>query len=422
MSTFTSSVEVPAGLSLPIYMDNHATTPLDPRVLEAMLPYFTPEFGNPQSLYGSGARAKEALDRSRAQVAQLINARPEEVIFTADGTESNNLALKGIASALRDKGRHIIVSSIEHVSILNPARSLGRDGFQITFLPVDRAGLVDPAAVKASLRPDTVLMSVMAANSEVGTIQPIAEIGRIARAAGVAFHTDAVAATGMMPLDVAAMNVDALTLAAPTFYGPKGAAALYVRKGIRLLAQMEGGNQENNRRSGSENVPALVGMGKAAELAVAELEPRRAAMILLRDRLITELPKRIERIYLTGHPVQRLPGQVSFCIEFVEGEGMLLFLDDEGIAVASGSACTSKTLKASHVLLAMGYDHALAQGSLMLTLGNDNTEADVNLLLDKLPAIVQRLRKMSPLYAKYLKDPAGYDASQMGNKECTAKK
>jgi len=401
-----------------VYFDHAAATPVDSRVREAMLPFFSERFGNPQSIYSEGAQAKEALDLSRGQVAQLLNAEPEEITFTASGSESNNLALKGIASARRDKGRHIVVSAIEHVSVLNTARTLGRNGFAVTEVGVDRLGLVDPAAVKAAIRKDTILVSVMAASIEVGTMQPAAEIGRVCREAGVVFHSDAAAAAGAVPIDVRAMNVDCLTLVAQAFGGPKGAAALFVRKGLRLPSQIEGGNQENNRRAGSEDLPAIVGMGKAAELARAEMAARNAALAVLRDRLIRELPVRVPHVHLTGHPEQRLPGHVSFCIEFVEGEGMLLFLDDAGISVASGSACTSKALKASHVLLAMGLPHSLAQGSLMLTLGPENTDEDVNRLLAALPGIVERLRAMSPLYAQFKKDPAAYQARLIQEKEC----
>jgi cysteine desulfurase len=400
------------------YFDHAAGTPVDSRVLETMLPYFREEFGNPQSIYTEGAQAKEALDLSRRQVAQLVNAEPEEITFTASGSESNSLALKGITSARQDKGRHIVVSAIEHVSVLSTAKTLSRNGFAVTEVGVDRHGLVDPAAVRAAIRKDTILVSVMAANSEVGTMQPTAEIGGICREAGVMFHTDAVAAAGMVPIDVRAMNVDCLTLAAQAFQGPKGAAALFVRKGLRLPSQIEGGNQENNRRAGTENLPAIAGMGKAAELARAEMAARNAALVVMRDRLIKELPARVEHVILTGHPELRLSGHASFCIEFVEGEGMLLFLDDAGISVASGSACTSKALKASHVLLAMGLPHSLAQGSLMLTLGPENTDEDVGRLLAVLPGIVERLRAMSPLYAQFKKDPAAYQARLIQEKEC----
>jgi cysteine desulfurase len=400
------------------YFDHAAGTPVDRRVLDAMLPYFREHCGNPQSLYTEGAQAKEALDLSRSQVAQLVNAEPGEILFTASGSESNSLALKGIASVRQDKGRHIVVSTIEHVSVLNTVKTLGRNGFAVTEVGVDRHGRIDPVAVRAAIRKDTILVSVMAANSEVGTIQPVAEIGGICREAGVAFHADAVAAAGAIPIDVRALNVDCLTLAAQTFQGPKGAAALFVRKALRLPSQIEGGNQENNRRAGTENLPAIVGMGKAAELARVEMAARNAALAVLRDRLIKELPARVEHVILTGHPESRLPGHASFCIEFVEGEGMLLFLDDAGISVASGSACTSKALKASHVLLAMGLPHSLAQGSLMLTLGPENNDEDVGRLLAVLPGIVERLRAMSPLYAQFKKDPVAYQARLIQEKEC----
>ena len=379
-----------------VYLDNVAATPVDPRVLDAMLPFFTTEFGNPQSFYLPGARAKDAMDKARSQVAALIGAQPEEIVFTSSGTESNNLALKGLAGARADKGKHIVVSAVEHASVLNVTKTLGKAGYSVTVLPVGHDGRVNPDDLPGALRPDTILVSVMTANNEIGTIQPIAEIGKITRQRNIAFHTDAVAAAGWIPLDVAALGVDSLSLAAQNFHGPKGVAALYVRKGVRLHAQLEGGVQENNRRAGTENVPGIVGMGCAAELAKTEL-PARAAKIKL--------------VYVTGHPTERLPGLASFCVEFIEGEGMLLSLDDIGVAAASVSACTSKSLKESHVLIAMGYDHALAQGSLILTLGQENTAEDVDYLLDHFPAIVDRLRGMSPLYARYRKDPAGYEAS-----------
>jgi cysteine desulfurase len=391
-----------------VYLDHAAASPLDARVREAMLPWLDREFGNPQSLYSFGARAKDAVEQARGQVAQLIGGRPEEIVFTASGSESNNHALKGISAAYEDKGKHLIISSIEHSSVLNVAKGLEKRGWTVTYLPVDRTGLVSPADVKAAIRPDTVLISVMAANNEVGTIQPIAEIGAIARAAKILFHTDAVAAAGLIPLRVDELKADALSLAAQTLSGPKGAAALYVRKGTKIRPLIEGGVQENSRRAGSENVPAIVGMGRAAELALQEMPARAQQLQALRDRLLAELPKRIERVYITGHPGRRLPNHASCCIEFIEGEGMLLWLDDDGIYAASGSACTSRNLKESYVLIAMGLDHALAQGSLMLTLGPENSADDVNCFLEKLPPIVQRLRQMSPLYAKYQKDPAGY--------------
>jgi cysteine desulfurase len=405
-----------------VYLDHAAASPLDPRVRDAMQPWLGDDFGNPQSLYSFGAKAKDAVERARQQVAQLIGAGTEEIIFTASGSESNNHALKGIAAAYQDKGRHLIVSAIEHSSVLNVARGMEKQGFAVTWLPVDGSGLVNPDDVRSAIRPDTILISVMTANNEVGTIQPVAEIGKLARAAKILLHTDAVAAAGLIPLDVNELNVDALTLAAPTFSGPKGAGALYVRKGTRIKPLIEGGVQENSRRAGSENTPAIVGMGLAAELAARELPARASKLQKMRDRLLAGLPKLIERVYVTGHPTQRLPNHASFCVEFIEGEGMLLWLDDEGIYAASGSACTSRTLKESYVLISMGLDHALAQGSLMLTLGVENSGADVECFLEKLPPIVEKLRRMSPLYAKYRKDPQGYEASRKENQECTVKK
>jgi cysteine desulfurase len=403
-----------------VYLDHAAAGPVDDRVLAAMLPFFREQYGNPQTIYAQGAEAREALDTSRQQVADLIGARRDEITFTSCGTEGNNLALKGLVPPLGARGRHIIVSAIEHVSVLTPARALARQGCTLTELPVDRHGLVDPAELERSIRPDTVLVSIAAANDEVGTIQPLAELGRICRERKVLFHTNAVAAAGAMPLDVDSQNVDALTLAGATLLGPKGSGALYVRSGLRLVPQIEGGGQENGRRAGTENMPALVGLGRAAELARLELDVRRRHLLPLRDRLLNELPSRIPRTHVTGHPTQRLPGHASVCVEFIEGEAMLLMLDDAGIAVASGSACTSRTLKASHVLLAMGIDHALAQGSLMLTLGPTSSVLDVDCLLERLPPVVERLRALSPLYAKFRKDPAGYDARQVGDMECTA--
>jgi cysteine desulfurase len=401
-----------------ICLDHAAASPVDPRVLEAMLPYFAHEYGNPQSLYALGSRARDAVETAREQVAGLLGAAPGEITFTASGTESNNLAIKGLVAANRGKGGHIVASTIEHASVTQPIRALEKQGLAVTWLPVNREGLVDPEALKSSLRPDTILATVVTASNEIGTIEPVAELGRICREAGVLFHTDAVAAAGAMPVSVRDWHADALSLSAQSFYGPRGAAALYVRKGVRLQPQLEGGVQQDSRRAGSENVPAIVGMGRAAALAVAELADRSEHLRRLRDRVIDELPRRLERVYLTGSRTQRLVGQASFLVEFIEGEGMLLFLDDAGIMAASGSACTSRSLKVSPVLVSLGYDHALAQGSLMLTLGTDNTADDIEYFLAQFPPIVARLRQMSPLYARYLKNPAAYDTGQSGSKEC----
>jgi len=386
------------------YLDHIAATPLGEGVFEAMRPYFGELFGNAQSLHTAGQLALQAVEEARERVAALIGASSEEIFFTASGSEANNLALKGIARAAAPKGRKVVLSAVEHQSVLQSARSLEKLGFATTTVPVDRFGGVDPDDVRKALTPDTALVSVMTANSEVGTIEPVSEISRICRENGVLFHTDAVAAAGSIPLDVRALGVDALTLAADQFYGPKGAAALFVRKGVRLLPLIDGGIQENGRRGGTENVPAIVGMGKAAELAAAGIAARRESAEPLRDRLVRGVLERLEHAALTGDPKNRLPHHASFCIAFIEGEAMLLHLDMKGIAASSGSACTSKALKASHVLLAMGIDHALAQGSLVFSLLDATTAADIDYVLESLPPIVERLRRMSPLYTEYLKE------------------
>ncbi|HEX9901383.1 MAG TPA: cysteine desulfurase family protein [Acidobacteriota bacterium] len=387
-----------------VYLDHIAATPLHPLAREAMLPFLKENFGNPQSLHSFGQPVLEAVEEARARVAGLINASSEEVFFTASGSEANNFAVKGMALAQRDKGKHLVVSAIEHQSVLNSVKSLERLGFQATLVPVDREAVVDPQDVAKAITSQTVLVSVMLANSEVGSLQPAAEIARLCRARQVPFHTDAVAAVGNIPVDVKSLGVDALSLAGDQFYGPKGSAALYVRKGVRLLPFIDGGIQESGRRGGTENVAGIVGLGAAAEAAAKELDRRSEKTQALRDRLIEELPRRVERVILTGHRTRRLPHHASFCIEFIEGEAMLLSLDMKGIAASSGSACTSRALKVSHVLLAMGLDHALAQGSLIFSL-LDSTEAeDLDYVLEVFPPIVRRLREMSPLYTKYLEE------------------
>ena len=386
------------------YFDHIAATPVHADVLAALLPFVRETFGNPQSLHSDGQAALMAVDEAREKVAALLGSKPDEVIFTSSGSESNNFALKGLAQAQQARGKHLVVSAVEHPSVLNAAKSLERQGFRTTVVPVDRFGRVDPADVEKALMPETSLVSVMLANSEVGTIEPVAEIARVCRARKVLIHTDAVAAAGAIPIDVKALDVDALSLAANPFYGPRGAAALYVRKGVRILPLIEGGLQEGGRRAGSEDVPAIVGLGKAAELAGERLEARRAEAVALRDRLLAELPRRVERVVVTGHPTERLPHHASFCVEFIEGEAMLLHLDMQGISVSSGSACTSKSLKASHVLLAMGLDHALAQGSVVFSLIEGTPAEDVDAVLDAFPPIIARLRKMSPLWTKYLQE------------------
>jgi cysteine desulfurase len=383
-----------------VYFDNASTTKPDHRVVEAMIPFIEEKFGNPSSLTDVGAEAREAMEQARTEVAALVGAaRPDEIYFTSSGAESDNFALKGIAAASRERGNHIVVSAIEHHAVLHSARSLAKLGFTITEVPVDHFGLVNPADVAKAINKETILISIMHANNEVGTIEPIAEIGRIARERGVPFHTDAVATCGQVPVDVRALNVDLLSLSAHQFYGPKGAAALYVRRGVRIAPFIDGGIQEGGRRAGTENVAAIVGMGVAARIAAQEIPERMARLTPLRDRLAAGLTGGIPRVYLNGHPTNRLPGHVSVCVEYIEGESMLLFLNMQGVSAASGSACTSRALKASHVLTAMGVDIALAQGSLLFSLGRDSTAEDVDYVLDLLPPIVERLRKMSPLSA-----------------------
>ncbi|TDA70126.1 MAG: cysteine desulfurase [Clostridia bacterium] len=384
-------------------MDHMATTPLLPEVLEAMLPYFTQHFGNPASLHSWGDAAREAVEASRAQVAAFIGARPEEIVFTGSGTEANNMAIKGLAQAQEKKGRHIVVSAIEHFSVLQAARTMEKRGFEVTLVPVDADGLVSPAAVAASLRPDTVLVSVMLANPEVGTIEPVREIATVVKEHGAIMHTDAVAAAGQIPINVEELGVDALSLAACQFYGPKGVGALYLRRGVRLIPLMDGGVQEGGRRPGTDNVPGIVGMGRAAALAPARLPQYAEHLQSLRERLFTGITASVEHILITGHRQQRLPGHASFCVRFIEGEAMLMLLDARGVACSSGSACTSRALKTSHVLTAMNVPAETAQGSLVFSLGLDNTAEDVDHVVEVLPPVVQRLRQMSPLWDKFLK-------------------
>ncbi len=390
-----------------VYLDNASTTPLAPEVRQAMLPYLGEVYGNPSSLHEWGATARDAVESAREKVARLIGAEAEEIIFTSSGSESNNFAIKGLALAGQGKGKHIVISAIEHFSVLNSARTMEKLGFELTLVPVDKYGLVSPEEVRRSLRKDTILVSIMHANGEVGTIQPIEEISRITREAGVVFHTDAVASAGTIPVDIKKLGVDALSLAGNQFYGPKGIGALWVRKGVRIIPLIDGGVQEGGRRAGTEDVPAIVGLSRAAELAMEKTTVRMGHLAKLRDRLLGELPKKIDHVVITGHLKTRLPGHASFCIRFIEGESMLMLLDSRGIAVSSGSACTSRALKASHVLIAMGLSHEIAQGSLLFSFGIDSSEEDVEYVLEVLPGIVDRLRQMSPLYAKFVKITKG---------------
>lgn len=383
-----------------IYLDHSATTPVDPRVVEAMLTVLTNNFGNPSSIHDFGRRARAAVEAAREKVAELIGASSEEIIFTSGGTEADNLAILGAAYAHQARGKHLITSTIEHHAVLDTFKHLEKQGFEVTFLPVDRYGQVSVRQLEEALRDDTILVSIMHANNEIGTIQPIAEIGKLTRERGILFHTDAVQTVGKIPVDVDSLNVDMLTLSAHKFYGPKGIGALYLRRGVKIQPLVHRGGQERKWRSGTENVPGIVGLGKAAELVVTEM-PERTPYITalgrtLAERILNEIPDSI----LTGHPSNRIPGHVSVCFAGVEGESMLIRLDMEGIAASSGSACTSGSLEPSHVLIALGLTHETAHGSLRLTLGKDNTMTDVAQVMEVLPGIVESLRAMSPLYRK----------------------
>ena len=374
-----------------IYLDHAATTALDARVLDVMLPYFTTEYGNASSIYTLGRHAMQALDSAREQVADILGCRPTEISFMGCGSESDNLAIKGIAFASQKKGNHFITTPIEHHAVLHTCQYLERFGFKTTYLPVDSYGRVNPDDVSRAITDQTVLVSVMYANNEVGTIEPVAEIGRICRARKIPFHIDAVQAGGALPLDVAALNADLLSLSAHKFYGPKGVGILYVRQGMRLLPQLQGGSQERGRRAGTENVAGIVGAASALRLAYEELPQVMPRLIALRDRLIAGLLT-IPGSHLTGHPTERLPNNASFCFEGVEGESILLNLDLLGIAASTGSACTSGSMDPSHVLLALGLPVELAHGSLRLTLGKGNSDEDVDRILSVLPGIIEKLR------------------------------
>ena len=380
-----------------VYMDHAATTPVRPEVVEATLPYFSDRFGNPSSLYALAREAKEAVEEARGRVAAAIGARPEEVFFTSGGTESDNWAVKGVAAALRKRGDHIITSAIEHHAVLHPCQALEKQGYRVTYLPVDEFGRVDPGAVEDAITDRTILVSVMAANNEIGTIQPIAEIGRIAHDHGILFHTDAVQAIGAYPVDVDAMGADLLALSAHKFGGPKGTGALYIRRGTRIATFMDGGAQERGRRAGTENVPGIVGLGRAIELAVGEMPRSSARIAAMRDRMIRGILNAIPDTRLNGHPTERLPNNVNVAFRYVEGESILLLLDSLGIAASTGSACTSASLEPSHVLLACGLPPEQGHGSLRLTLGPGNTEDDTDYVLSVLPGVIERLRQISPL-------------------------
>jgi cysteine desulfurase len=380
-----------------IYLDHAATTSARPEVVEAMSPYFADAFGNPSSIHSYGQAAKASIDEARARVAELIGALSEEIVFTSGGTEADNFALKGAAYANQHRGNHIITTSVEHHAVLEACRFLEKGGFSVTYVPVDRYGLVDPDDVRKAVTGKTVLISVIHGNNEVGTIEPVEEIGKIATAAGIPFHTDAVQTVGHIPVNVDQLKVDLLSISAHKLHGPKGVGALYVRKGTKLVPLIHGGAQEKGRRAGTENVPAIVGLGRAAELARHEMSTEADRLIDLRNRLIKGLTEKIGDISLNGHPTRRLPNNVNVNIDFVEGESMLLNLDLEGICASTGSACSSASLEPSHVLLALGLPPERAHCSLRLTLGRENTDADIERVLEVLPRIVARMRAMSPL-------------------------
>jgi len=380
-----------------IYLDHAATTPTHPDVVKAMLPFFTDAFGNPSSIYSYGQEAKAAVEKARTKTAELIGARSEEIVFTSGGTEADNFALKGVAYANGHKGNHIITTSIEHHAVMEVCKFLGRRGFTITYLPVDEYGLVDPDDVRKAITTKTMLISIIHANNEVGTIEPVSEIGKIAKEAEVFFHTDAVQTVGHIPVNVDELKVDLLSISAHKFYGPKGVGALYVRKGTKLVPLMQGGEQEKMRRAGTENVPAVAGLGKAVELAGQEMDKEAERLVGLRDKLIKGLMDKVDHIRLNGHPTTRLPNNINVSVDFVEGESMLLNLDLEGICASTGSACSSASLEPSHVLLALGLSPEQAHGSLRFTLGRENSEEDMERVLDVLPGIVGKLRAMSPL-------------------------
>lgn len=380
-----------------VYMDHGATTPVHPEVIEAMTSCMRDHFGNPSSVHGFGRGAKKLLEEARTNVADLIGSRPEEIIFTGGGTEADNMAILGIARAMRKKGNHVITSAIEHHAVLDTCKALEKEGFEVTVLPVDEFGQVSLADVEAALKDETVLVTIMHANNEVGTIQPIKEIARLAKAKGAIVHTDAVQTVGKIPVNVNDLGVDLLSISAHKIYGPKGVGCLYVRKGTKMFPITHGGGQERRRRPGTENMPGIVGFGKAAAIMARDLEEEISRMTKYRDRLIAGLTS-IPDVQLNGHPTNRIPINVNVSFRYIEGESLLLSLDMKGIAASSGSACTSGSLDPSHVLLAMGLSHEIAHGSLRLTLGRGNSEEDIEYVLDTVPGIVERLRSMSPLF------------------------
>lgn len=386
-----------------IYLDNAATTRVYPEVLQAMMPYFTEYYGNPAAFYSFSNSASKAVTEARETIAKLIGAKTEEIYFTGGGSESDNWALKATAEAYAKKGKHIITTTIEHHAVLHTCQWLEKNGFEVTYVNVDEDGVVKLDELEAAIRPDTILISVMAANNEIGTIQPLKEIGAIARKHGVLFHTDAVQAFAHIPIDVDEMNIDMLSASGHKIHGPKGVGAMYIRKGVKILSYIHGGAQERRRRAGTHNVPGIVGMGKAVEIAAATMEEKAKAISELRDYLIEQVLEKVPHARLNGHKTNRLPNNANFCFRFIEGEGMLILLDQAGICGSSGSACTSGSLDPSHVLLAIGLPHEIAHGSLRLTLSEETTKDDIDYTVDKLAEIIARLRSMSPLYEDFEK-------------------
>jgi len=381
-----------------VYLDHAATTPTHPNVVLAMQPYYSEKFGNPSSIHAFGQEARSAVEAAREKAAKLLGATPEEIVFTSGGTESDNFALEGVAFAKENQGKHIIISKIEHHAVTECAEFLKKRGFEIAYLPVDKYGLVDPQEVKKAITDKTILVSIMHANNEIGTIEPVAEIARIVNEKGIYFHTDAVQTAGHLPINVKDLGVDLLSLSAHKFYGPKGVGALYVKKGTRLVSFLHGGGQEKGKRASTENVPGIVGLGVACELAQKMMASEESRLQSLRDKLIKGILDKVPETILNGHPSLRLPNNVNVSIKYVEGESILLNLDMQGVAGSTGSACTSGSLEPSHVLLAIGLPHEIAHGSLRLTLGSSTTEDDINYVLGVLPPIVEKLRSMSPLY------------------------
>ncbi|HHY90757.1 MAG TPA: cysteine desulfurase NifS [Clostridiales bacterium] len=383
-----------------IYLDYAATTPVKKEVLEEMLPYFCEKFGNPSTIYSYGREGKQALDLARDRIAKALGAKQDEIYFTSGGSESDNWAIKGIAFANRDKGNHIITTKIEHHAVLHACEALEKEGFEVTYLNVDQYGLIDLEELKNAITDKTILITIMFANNEIGTVQPIKEVGQIAREKKIYFHTDAVQAFGNVKINVEDLNIDLLSISAHKIYGPKGVGALYIRKGVKIAPFIHGGAQERRRRAGTENVPGIVGFGKAAELAVQNIDKHIEHQKRLRDKLIKGILDKIDYVRVNGHPEQTIPGTVNFAFEFIEGESLLLSLDMIGVCCSSGSACTSGSLDPSHVLMAIGLPHEIAHGSLRITIGDFTTEEDIDYVLEELPKIVDRLRKMSPLYEK----------------------